>query len=252
MDLGDGVRIQFGGANLLPGDYWQFTARSTDGSVEALTNAPPAGIIRHRCPLAVVSWSLHPPGSPPASPPPSPPGYSLFRIEDCRRMFPPLVDLPRTEAGLHIQQIFTVDQTNGQAVPLVNDSSVLVSTIVSGINVLCDADVDPASITRPSCFLSAEVPDPAVAVPGSPPASLTAGYNRVTVSGNVGAAGNTITWLPSAAAAQWLPEIALSPTSDRGVLTRFTLKGNSSGRRPRRLCFSTERPLASGKMARRC
>jgi hypothetical protein len=226
MDLGDGVRIQFGGTNLVPGDYWQFAARSTDGSVEALSNASPAGVIRHRCPLAVVGWSLHPPGSPPTSPP----GYSLFRIEDCRRIFPPLVDLPRTEAGLHIQRVLTVNQTSGQAVPLVNDSAVLVSTIVSGINVVCDANVDPASITRPTCFLSVEVPgrEPSVSVPSSPPTSLLAGYDRVIVTGNVSAASNIITWLPSAAAAQWLSEIALSNhlTADRGVLARFTLKGN--------------------------
>lgn len=227
MDLGDGVRIQFGGANLLPGDYWQFAARSTDGSVEALADAPPAGIVRHRCPLAIVGWSLHPPGSPPTSPPGLPGKYSLFRIEDCRSVFPPLVDLPRTEAGLHIQQVFTVDQTSGQVVALVNDSTVLVSTIVSGINVLCDANVDPASITRPTCFLSVETPSPVVSVPGSPPAALMAGYNQVIVASNVGAAGNTITWLPSAAAAQWLPGIALTPrATDRGILARFTLKGN--------------------------
>ena len=57
VDLGDGVRIVFGGANLLSGDYWTFAARSADGSVEALEAAPPAGIVRHRCPLAVVNWS---------------------------------------------------------------------------------------------------------------------------------------------------------------------------------------------------
>ncbi len=56
MDLGDGVHVQFGGTDLRPGDYWQFFARSVDGSVEKLTNAPPTGIVRHRCPLALVRW----------------------------------------------------------------------------------------------------------------------------------------------------------------------------------------------------
>jgi hypothetical protein len=225
MDLGDGVRIQFGGANLLPGDYWQFTARSTDGSVEALSNAPPAGIIRHRCPLAVVSWSLHPPGSPPGSPPPSPPGYSLFRIEDCRRIFPPLVDLPRTEAGLHIQQVFTVNQASGQTVPLVNDSQIMVSTVISGINVACDANVDRASILRPTCFLTVEGAFSQSL--GSPATPQLVGYNPVIVAGNVSAAGNIIRWLPSSAAAQFLTNLALaSPAADRGILARFTLKGN--------------------------
>jgi hypothetical protein len=56
MNLGDGIHIQFGGSNLQPGDYWIFTARSADGSVESLTNAAPAGITRYRCPLAIVRW----------------------------------------------------------------------------------------------------------------------------------------------------------------------------------------------------
>jgi hypothetical protein len=57
MDLGDGVHIQLGGFDLQPGDYWQFTARTTDGSVQSLTDAPPAGIIRHACPLAALHWT---------------------------------------------------------------------------------------------------------------------------------------------------------------------------------------------------
>lgn len=56
MNLGDGVHIQFNGFDLRPGDYWQFAARSADGSVEILTDSPPVGIERHHCPLAVVRW----------------------------------------------------------------------------------------------------------------------------------------------------------------------------------------------------
>lgn len=60
LDLGDGVHIQFGGEDLRPGDFWQFAARSADGSVEPLTDAPPAGIIRHVCPLGVIHWQRRP------------------------------------------------------------------------------------------------------------------------------------------------------------------------------------------------
>lgn len=56
LNLGDGVHIQFGGSNLRSGDYWQFAARSIDGSIEILRNAPPMGITRHRCALALVRW----------------------------------------------------------------------------------------------------------------------------------------------------------------------------------------------------
>lgn len=56
LNLGDGVHIQFGGSKLQSGDYWQFAARSIDGSIEVLNNAPPMGISRHRCALAIVRW----------------------------------------------------------------------------------------------------------------------------------------------------------------------------------------------------
>jgi hypothetical protein len=56
MNFGDGVHIQFGGTDLRPGDYWTFVARRADGSVQALNAAPPQGIVRHRCALAIVRW----------------------------------------------------------------------------------------------------------------------------------------------------------------------------------------------------
>lgn len=57
MNLGDGVQIQFGGADLRPGDYWTFAARRADGSVDRLDAAAPQGIVRHRCALAIVRWT---------------------------------------------------------------------------------------------------------------------------------------------------------------------------------------------------
>jgi hypothetical protein len=219
MNLGDGVQIQFGGTNLLPGDYWQFTARSTDGSIEALTNAPPVGIARFRCPLAIVRWSANP-GSPPSSPPRPPGTYSLSLIEDCRTVFSPLVDAPRTEAGLHILQVFTVNQATNQIAQLFNDSTVLVSTITSGINVLCDAAVDPASVKRPTCFLTVETPQTAGAN------AALVGYNPLSVDSSVAVSGDTITWLPSLAAAQSLQNLALLNPGGSGILARFVLKGN--------------------------
>ncbi|HYK05717.1 MAG TPA: DUF6519 domain-containing protein [Thermoanaerobaculia bacterium] len=59
MNLGDGVHIQFGGFDLRIAEYWNFASRVIDGSVEDLFEAPPKGIVRHRCPLALVSWK-HP------------------------------------------------------------------------------------------------------------------------------------------------------------------------------------------------
>lgn len=57
MDLGDGIRINFGGYDLRAGDYWTFAARSNDGTVEPLKDEPPTGIHRQRCPLALGHWT---------------------------------------------------------------------------------------------------------------------------------------------------------------------------------------------------
>ncbi len=58
LDLGDGVRVTFGGSDLRPGDFWQFTARALTGWVQPLANAPPHGIRRHRAPLAVLGYRV--------------------------------------------------------------------------------------------------------------------------------------------------------------------------------------------------
>jgi hypothetical protein len=229
MNLGDGVHIQFGGTNLQTGDYWQFAARSADGSVQELPNALPMGIIRHRCPLAIVQWSLPSVQSPPSSPPSGPNAYRLRVVEDCRRVFPSLVDFPRAESGMHVAQVFTGDPTTEEAIPLINDSNVLVTRLLSGITVLCDTAVDPATISAPTCFLSVELPfvGSGGTAPASPPALQLVGYQTLTLAGAVSATGSTIRWVPGAGAAAELPNLAaLKPPDDRGILTRLTLKGN--------------------------
>jgi len=69
--LGDGVKISFaleGSGQFRVGDYWIFTARTIDGSVEPLTNAPPRGIHHHFAKLAVGT---------------------LPSLSDCRSFWPP-------------------------------------------------------------------------------------------------------------------------------------------------------------------
>jgi hypothetical protein len=236
MDLGEGVQIQFGGADLLPGDYWQFAARSADGTVEALTNALPSGIVRHRCPLAVVRWSTRPLGSPPGSPPT---GYTLAVIADCRQVFPSLVDAPRTQAGLHVEQVSAGDLASGTASAVFNDTSVLVPQLIGGLNILCDGPVDPASLTRTTCIVSVEIPY-IMELSTSPPLAL-AGYQPLVLGGNATVSGSLITWKPTADAATSLPSIvALKPDSDLGLLTRLTLKGNFIWSQDRQLFLDGE------------
>jgi Family of unknown function (DUF6519) len=52
--LADGVVIEFGGADLRAGDYWLFTTRAIDRSVESLIDAPARGIEHHYYPLSAI------------------------------------------------------------------------------------------------------------------------------------------------------------------------------------------------------
>lgn len=60
IDIEDGVQILLSinptiGDWFHFGDYWVFAARTVDGSVEELREAPPRGIIHHYCALATIS-----------------------------------------------------------------------------------------------------------------------------------------------------------------------------------------------------
>jgi hypothetical protein len=74
--LEDGIQVTFDLDSAITtnpqfklGDYWIFTARVVDASIDVLTKAPPRGIHHHYCRLAVVSF----PGTP----------------TDCRTFWPP-------------------------------------------------------------------------------------------------------------------------------------------------------------------
>ena len=58
--LEDGVTVSFGlsptTGSFNTGDYWNFDARTADGTVEILTNAPPRGIHHHYAWLSVVTF----------------------------------------------------------------------------------------------------------------------------------------------------------------------------------------------------
>jgi hypothetical protein len=226
MNLGDGVHIQFGGSNLRSGDYWHFTTRSADGSIESLTNAPPAGIARHRCPLAVVSFGPPPLGSPPTSPPqrPNPTGLVMTRQQDCRNFFPALIHFPAFEDSVHVTGVFVLDPVQaGKMTPLANDTIVQISTF-GGIAVQCDAEIDITSISHATCYLTVESP---IALD---PQGNAGGYETLKLTGNPDPAisAKFITLRPTTNALQLLNTIIPgTPPSDRGILARLTLKGNS-------------------------
>ncbi len=75
IPIEDGIQIQFGpqppqNATFKARDYWVFAARTADGSVEGLDQAPPHGIVHHYARLALVTWSNPP------------------EVSDCRVLWP--------------------------------------------------------------------------------------------------------------------------------------------------------------------
>ena len=83
MILEDGIGIKIGVDNpgdiFRTGDYWTFTARTIQGRIEELIDAPAQGPQRHCCKLALIHWN---------------PGEGApTTIEDCRPPFPALTEM---------------------------------------------------------------------------------------------------------------------------------------------------------------
>ena len=113
-----------------------------------------------------------------------------------------------------------MDPRTQQVSPLVNDTNVQVNAF-GGVDIQCDADVDKASVSRPTCYLSIE--DPVQLVDSGP----AAGYRVLNLAGNVSASPSTISWRPTADCTTLLTTIIQGiPPGDRGILARLTLKGN--------------------------
>lgn len=79
IDIEDGIQVTFSldpaGGNFKIGDYWVCAARTADGSVEILQNAPPRGILHHYCRLGFIHWGAD---------------IETTTFTDCREHWPPL------------------------------------------------------------------------------------------------------------------------------------------------------------------
>ncbi|MGD8649765.1 MAG: DUF6519 domain-containing protein, partial [Desulfobacterales bacterium] len=87
VDIEDGIQVLFDlnaaivDGEFKIGDYWVFHARTADGSVEDLTEAPPRGIKHHYCRLALVTWGAT---------------VETTIVRDCRTIWPPSSCCPIT------------------------------------------------------------------------------------------------------------------------------------------------------------
>jgi Family of unknown function (DUF6519) len=215
IPLENGVQVQFGAGSYATGDYWLIPARTVTGEIDwppfAVPNLapiaqPPAGIRHHYCRLALLQLTNA--------------AAQTWQLQDWRSAFPSLTDIPSPDDGVHVTGLLLVDRTTGNTSALVNDTNVQVSSF-GGINVQCDIDVDPASISRPTCYLSVE--DTIQLTQSGPGAA----YRALNLAGTVSTSPNTITWRPTPDALNLLSQIITAiPPGDRGILARLTLKGN--------------------------
>ncbi|NIM95765.1 MAG: hypothetical protein GTO18_18855 [Anaerolineales bacterium] len=92
--LEDGIAVTFSTAaasgKFHSGDYWLFTARTADGSVEELKEAPPLGIHHHYCRLAIVTFPN--------------------KVTDCRTLWPP--EIPKPGKGCECTVCVTSESHN--------------------------------------------------------------------------------------------------------------------------------------------
>jgi hypothetical protein len=170
--LENGITVAFSSnpvnGPIYTGDYWIFAARTADGSVETLNQAYPRGIQHHFCRLGIINFSARP-----------------WTVQDCRPIFPPAAQRP----GIHIIQVLALDG-NGSPTPLSNDMTLPVTSLLGGIKLVCDQNVAPASIRRPTCWVTVEWPNAA----GDQ--NLRQFYLPMAVPADVGAQGNVIFWRP--------------------------------------------------------
>jgi hypothetical protein len=215
VPLEDGVECRF----VLPagsfhvGDYWVFAARTADGSVEKLLEAPPRGIIHHYCQLAALTGLA--PGSVPA-------------VEDCRPLCDPCGGDKGHEDGIHIIDVRPLPPT---ASSLRNDTEVPVDALARGLHLVCDADVDLGTILqKPTCFVTLDMPFPFTSVDRQMWGDPVIGFQPLILAANVQADHNVISWNPAPATRNWLLDRLFQMMSEfqRGnsVLAHLTLKGN--------------------------
>jgi hypothetical protein len=213
-DLGaTGLRVTGSGGPFTPGAYWTFAARPfTPGLIDPgrylAAPQPPDGPRCWACALAVLDWSKEDTQGGPT---------------DCRLKF------PLARPGIHVTGVFSfsldVHGNRDKRYPLGNDATVRSDHLEGGIDVECDAEVDQATISRPTCFVTVEMPFPLSTDVTIPPPDST--YQPLVLRGSLSTAGRTISWRPFEATRRFINQLpGLKPASDPEILARLTLKGN--------------------------
>jgi hypothetical protein len=144
---------------------------------------------------------------------------------DCRPVFPSLAQ----PSCIHITDVRTVNPDAS----LLNDTVVDFTTLASGLKIVCDGTIDPASIKPATCYFTLDLPVPPVNLQSQIASGLPVifeGGVPITLNASVNASGNSIFWLPFqdsvSSVLQQLADYATKTLATGRVLGRLTLKGN--------------------------
>jgi hypothetical protein len=218
LTLEDGVEVRFDDGSYRALDYWLVPARAALGDVEWARDSaggplslPPEGVEHHHCGLALLRFS----------------DGEWTPVEDCRKLFPPLTEITgaEVEPGVHVEKL-----TDGAGLELRNDADISASQLLTGIQIHCDQEIEPATVEgKPTCLVSVDVPYPVSeddrAVWGGVPVF---GTIPVMIGGSVSVEGAMIVWKPEEAAQQWLDGItyeALKGLDVAQLLVNLRLRG---------------------------
>ena len=203
--LEDGVEVRFEDGYYRALDYWLVPARTALGDVEWPVDSaggalavPPQGVDHHYCALALLhydeAWSL---------------------VEDCRKLFPPLTELPtggaaEPDPGVHVVKITTADEKD----VLHNDRLLSTSQLADGIAIHCDADIEPGTLSgtsrsglpeaRPTCLVTLDLPFPANPADRHLWGEVVVGTVPLTLDGIATVSGPTIVWKPADPVRAWI------------------------------------------------
>ena len=177
LALEDGVQVNFAAGTFATGDYWLIPARTLraniDWPLDSNNNpvaAPPVGIARHYCRLALLSFN----------------GTAWSVASQCLPTFPPLTQLTAGEdKAIHVTDVSLASPAG----KIPNDSDVPILELLSAqdfsIIVTCDAPIDPASAQPTTCFVTVELPYPLNPVIETPLEKMIFGYQSLILPGIV-------------------------------------------------------------------
>jgi hypothetical protein len=128
------------------------------------------------------------------------------------------------EPGIHVKDIRL---NTGE--PLVNDGEVAVGDFLQGFFVNVDGTLDPASVSRPTCYVTIEMPFPLTPFERRDWDTQLFGYRPLVLEAHVKAGGEQIDWIPSDVLPPFFERLFAFTNQaeiEFRILARFTLKGN--------------------------